>query len=194
LYISDAQNKAAGEFVDLVANKLGAGRAVHPETAIATTARLAGSLLFRSFNLNVQSAQPGTVVLSNEANQEGPQLISILSAMLQHFGIPLNQEGLGGEPSNRGGAPKLSAVESLGLLQAEAMHIVENNGLGLKEAAQAAAIATAFIVKECSREIGPEVGVNIATYGFIEGCKTMPPSISAAPTSSTKNKPWYKLW
>lgn len=186
MQISEAQNKAAGEFVDLVATKLGSGRAVPSETAIASIARLAGSLLFRSFNLDVQCAEPGTAVLSNEANEEGPQLVSIMSAMVQQFGITLNREKLAGGPLRRGGVPELSLVESLALLQADAMQIVKNNGLKLTEAAQAAAMATAFVVKECSRDLGPEVSFNIATYGFIEGCKTVPPTDSAGPSTSTK--------
>jgi hypothetical protein len=182
VHISEAQYKAAGELVDLVANKLGSGRAVQPETAIASTARLAGSFLFRSFGLNVPGAQPGTVVLSNEANEEGPQLINIMSAMLHHFGVTVNQNMLGKKASKRGGAADLSVVESLALLQNDAMRIVEANGLGLKEAAQAAALATAFVVKECSRNLGAEVSFNIATYGFIAGCKTVPPAIGTSRT------------
>lgn len=194
LQISEAQNKTAKELVDLVAGKLGSGRAVHPETAIASTARLAGSLLFRSFGLNVADIQPGTAVLSDVANEEGPELINIMSAMLHHFGVTLNQERLSEEASRSSGAVKLSVVESLALLQNDAMHIVKANELELKEAAQAAALATAFVVKECSRNLGIEVSFNIATYGFIEGCKTMPPAISSKPISPGQKKPWYKLW
>lgn len=195
LHISEAQNKAAGQFVDLVASKLGAGRAVHSETAIACAARMAGSLLFRSFELSVQHAQPGQVVLSNEANEQGPQLANILSAMLQHFGISLNQEMLGGDSASRGGSPELSTVQSLALLQESALSIASNNELKLNEAAHAAAMATAFIVKECAPALTAEVGFNIAVYSFIEGCKTMPPLIVGYPMAApTQKKPWYKLW
>lgn len=194
MQISAAQNRAAGEFVDLFAGKLGSGRAVHSETAIASAARLAGSLLFRSFELNVQPAQPGTVVLSNEANEQGPQLIEVLSAMLQHFGVRLDHEKLGGETTKGGNSPQLSPVESLALLQEEALDIAAQNGLNLKEAAQAAAMATAFVVKECAPTLGPEVGFNIAAYGFIEGCKTVPPVIDGKKAARTEKKPWYKLW
>ena len=194
MQISTAQNKTAGEFVDLVASKLGSGRAVHSETAIASTARLAGSLLFRSFNLDTSSNDPGTVVLSNQANDEFPQLIGIMSTMLEHFGISLNQNILGGVSLDRGIATELSLVESLELLQEDAIRISSNNGLDLKEAAQAAAMATAFVVKECLVNLGLEVCYNIATYSFIEGCKTVPPEIGAKSAPSTGKKPWYKLW
>ncbi len=69
------------------------------------------------------------------------------------------------------------------------MYIARNNGLGLKEAAQAAAMATAFVVKECSRNLGPEVGFNVAAYGFIEGCKTVPPAIGKDSKSPAEKKP-----
>jgi len=194
MQISKEQNKAAGELVDLVASKLGKGRAVHSETAIACIARLAGSLLFRSFDFNVQGQQPGTVILSNEANEEGPQLISIMLTMLQHFGVSLNQEMIGSESSKSGGTPQLSLLESLALLQEDAMRIAQNNGLGMKEMAWAGAMATAFVVKECANNIGSETGFNIAVYSFIEGCKTMPPFVRSNSTPPNEKKPWYKLW
>jgi hypothetical protein len=194
LHISPAQHKSAGEFVDLVASKLGSGRAVQSETAIASSARLAGSLLFRSFELNIQLAQPGSIILSDEANEQGPQLIGTMSALLQHFNVSLSEAKLGSEPSKRGSPPQLSPLESLSLLQEEALQIARSNGLSLKEAAHAAAMATAFILKECAPSIGSEVGFNIAAYSFIEGCKTVPPIIGLAQAQPTGKKPWYKLW
>lgn len=194
MQISPAQNKSAGEFVDLVASKLGSGRAVKAEIAIASAARLAGSFLYRSFELDVRLAEPGTVILSEEANEQGPQLIGIMAAMLQHYSISLDQAKLGGEPLKRGDPPQLSTVESLSFLQEDALQIAESNGLSLKDAAMAAALATAFIVKECAPKTGAEIGFNIAAYSFIEGCKTVPPVIGAAQTPLSKKKPWYKLW
>jgi hypothetical protein len=173
----EAQNKVAGVFVDLVAARAGAGRAVHAETAIATAARLSGSLLLRSFNLDIQKFDPGSVLLSEKANEEGPQLINILGSMLQKFGVSLDKTKLGGSNALRGEEPKLSVVQSLTLLQGEAVRIAEENGLSLKEAAQSAAMATAFIVKECAGSIGGEVGFNVAIYGLIEGSKTVPPRL-----------------
>jgi len=192
MQITEAQNKVAGQLVDLVAESLGAGRAVHPETAIASSARLAGSLLFRSFSLNIQNVEPGTVVLSNEANEQGPQLINILGAMLQHLGVSLDAQKLRKHPKSRGREPELSVLQSLSLLQEGALKAASEGGLQLKEAAYAAAVATAFIVKECAKDIGSEIGFNIATYGFIEGTKTAPPRLG--PERGAEKKPWYKLW
>lgn len=173
----DAQNKVAGALVDLVAARSGTGRAVHAETAIASAARLSGSLLLRSFNFDIQKLNPGSVLLSDEANEEGPQLINIFGAMLQNFGVMLDNTKLGGDGALRGEEPRLTVVQSLALLQEDAIRIAGENGLNLKEAAQSAAMSTAFIVKECAKNISGEVGFNVALYGFIEGSKTVPPRL-----------------
>jgi len=194
LNISDAQNRATGEFVDLVANKIGSGRAIHPETAISSAARLAGSLLLRSFNLSIGSVEPGTVLLSNEANEKGPLLVGTVAAFLSKSGISLDKSLLGGEQSKRGAEPNLTVLQTLSTFQEDALQISSKNGLSLEEAAQSAALATGFIVKECAGNIGAEVGFNVAAYGFIEGCKTAPPVLSHLASTSQKKKPWYKAW
>ncbi|WP_431633823.1 hypothetical protein ACQVBX_09340 [Dyella sp. KULCS107] len=184
----DAQNKVAGLFVDLVAARAGTGRAVHAETAIAAAARLSGSLLLRSFNLDINKFEPGSVLLSEKANEEGPQLINILGSMLQNFGVVLDKSKIGGSNALRGEEPKLSVVQSLVLLQEDAVRIAEENRLSLKEAAQSAAMGTAFIVKECAGKIGAEVSFNVALYGVIEGSKTVPPRLQLP------KKPSWKFW
>ncbi|RBP48257.1 hypothetical protein DES53_1011058 [Roseimicrobium gellanilyticum] len=192
MQISEAQHKTAGELVELIAARLGSGRAVHPHTAIASSARLAGSLLLRSFNLNIHDVTPGTVVLSNEANEQGPQLVNIFGSLLQHFGVQFDPAKLGGD-HKRGEDPELTTLQSLSLLQDEAMEIARKNAVPLKEAAHAAAMATAFIAKECTKDVGAETAFNIAVHGFIEGSKTSPPH-PASPSVSGEKKPWYKLW
>ncbi|HEU4373495.1 MAG TPA: hypothetical protein VFS02_08395, partial [Telluria sp.] len=41
----------------------------------------------------------------------------------------------------------------------------------VEQTAQAAALATCFVVKECASQIGAESGLNVAAYGLHEGCK-----------------------
>lgn len=194
MHISQGQQRAAGAIVDLIANRIGSERAVHPETAVTCAARLAGSLLLRSFGLKLESFAPGSVLLSNEANERGPQLMGILGGALQSMGVALDKTKLGGDSAMRGQAPKLTLVESLELLQDDAMRIANECGLGPEEGAQAAALATAFIVRECAKDIGGEVGFNAAAYGFIEGCKTVPPAQRLAVAAPKDKKPWYKPW
>lgn len=174
--LSKSQLDAAGPFTDLIANTLGGeGRAVQTETAIASIARLSGSLLLRSFNFDLRKSEPGTVILSDEANIKGPELINIAASIVQRLGLELNATRA--RTKGRGHVPNLSFLESMTLLQTPAMQICKDHDLTLEQGAQAAAVATGFIVKECARSIDVEVAFNVAVYGVIEGSKTIPPRV-----------------
>ena len=192
MWITDEQNQATGEYVELLAG-MGSGRAVHAETAIAASARLSGSLLLRSFGFDLESAQPGTVLLSNEANEKYPTLANLVLSFLDKSGIQLDSTKFGGAPEQRGSAPQLDVQQSLSLLQGPALEIARRHSLSLEQAAQSAALATAFIVKECSPSIGAETAFNVAVYGFIEGSKTAPPRLAPAAGARTR-RPWYTFW
>lgn len=192
--IANAQNKAAGELVDLVASRIGQNRAIHPETAISASARLSGSLLLRSFNLNHENMDSGTIILSNEANEKGPMLVNTLAAFLSASNVSLDPQKLGGEAAHRGEEPRIDILGVLSLLQEEAIKISERNSLGQEQAAQAAALATGFVIKECAPQISAETGFNIAVFGFVEGSKTVPPDIAASQRVQDRAKPWYKFW
>ena len=149
----ERQNKAAGAFVDMIASGLGNGRAVDSATAIICSTRIAGNLLFQSFGFNMKELTSGTVILSEEANEQGPELINILAASLQHHEIPLNEATLS-QQQIKPEEFKLDTLETLGLFQKTAQNIARENNLNFKEAAQSAAMATAFIVRECAANIG----------------------------------------
>jgi hypothetical protein len=133
------------------------------------------------------------VILSNEANIKGPQLVRIIEAFLSNAGILLDKSLLGGEKAQRGAEPELSTLQTLLLLQTDALNISKRNGLSLEQAAHSAALATAFIVKECARNIPAEIGFNVAAFGIVEGSKTAPPPITQD-SSTPSTKPWYRLW
>lgn len=173
IQLSKIQLEAAGPLTDLVAKLLGKDRAVQTETAIASIARLSGSLLLRSFNFDLSKSAPGTVILSEEANTKGPELINIAASVVRRFGCELDPAR--GGKKGRGHPPNLSFLESMRLLQAPAIKICQDNSLNFEQGAQSAAVATGFIVKECARSIDLEVAFNAAVYGFIEGSKTVPP-------------------
>jgi hypothetical protein len=59
---------------------------IHPATVIAASARMAGTYLFRSFELNLQGVKPGQVVLSAQAAQREGELIQVALGSLARFG------------------------------------------------------------------------------------------------------------
>jgi len=182
---------AAGAMAEVFATLLGKDRAVHPETVIASAARMAGTMLFRSFGFDTSTMPPGACVLSEEANERGPELANIVAMMLEQYGLQADKNKL--TAGNRGEPPKLTVLETQTVLGADLEHIRQQHQLSLDDGARACALTTAWLIRECSPQIGPEVGYNVAMYGFIEGTKTV--SYSDEKRKPRKKKrAWYQFW
>ncbi len=199
--ITKNQHAAVNDIIEMVVTVIGNGsREIDTTEAISSTARLAGSFLFRSFGFKIDDAKPGTVMLSEEANIKGPQLVSITQAVLQKFGIQIY-------PSKMSNGNQKQAtsnfVDLIGKLQVPAFEIMKSNDLSYDQMAQCAAIATAFIIQQ-SNNITPEQGFGTAVYHYIEGSKTYPPDFDLKVENKMKArkeakpddkiKPWWKIW
>ena len=188
MQITPNQNKAAGEIVELIANNIGENRAIHPATAISTCSRLSGSFLFRSFNIELKDAKPGSAVLSEQANTEGPKLVNIVAAVLHNFGISLDAKKM--EVATIGKS-NLEFLEAMQKCQSKAFEIMKNNNLNHVEMAQACAMSTAFVIEQCKNDLQIENGFQTAGYGIVEGSKTVPPTTGSGPIEKKK---WYQFW
>ena len=170
--ITENQNKAVNGIVEMIVNVIGKGsREIDTTEAISSSARLAGSFLFRSFEFEVNDAKPGTVMLSEEANTKGPQLVSITQAVLQKFGIQIDNTKMSNGNQKQA---ESNFLDVIGQIQNPALEIMKDNELSYEQMAQSSAIATAFIIQQ-SNNIRPEEGFGIAIYHYIEGTKTYPP-------------------
>ena len=201
--ITKNQNDAVNDIVEMVVDVIGNGsRELDTTEAISSTARLAGSFLFRSFDFNIADAKPGTVMLSEEANIKGPQLVNITHAVLQNFGIQIDNDKMSNGSQKHAGS---NFVDVIGKIQNPALTIMKKRELSFEQMAQSTAIATAFIIQQ-SGNIAPEEGFGIAIYHYIEGSKTFPPELGETiknsdlkngedqNVSETQPKPWWKIW
>jgi hypothetical protein len=205
MQLSQNQNKAVDDIIEMVVSVIGNGsREIDTADAISSTARLAGSFLFRSFGFKINNAKPGTVMLSEEANTKGVQLVNITYAVLQNFGIQIDNNkmnnGIQKQPTN-------NFIDVIKKMQTPAQEIMKKNDLSYEQMAQSAAIATAFIIQQ-STNITPEEGLGTAIYSYIEGTKTCPPEFPNEPEKTGKaetittvhtnskniSKPWWKFW
>jgi hypothetical protein len=202
---TENQNKAVDEIIEMVVSVIGNGsREIDTTEAISSTARLAGSFLFRSFEFPTNDAKPGTVMLSEEANTKGPQLVNITHAVLHNMGIQIDNSKMARGDQQQAESNFLDVIEKV---QSPALEIMKKNDLNYEQMAQSAAIATAFIIQQ-SNNIAPEQGFGTAIYHYIEGTKTLPPEFgnksdktSNIQSSSEESlnpkedsKPWWKFW
>lgn len=171
--LSKPQLAAAEEFADATLDELETAAGVHPETAVAAVAGMAGSFLLRSFGFELEPLAPGTVILSDEANLQGPRLIQILGGVLAHGGVELDREILsrGPDPDRR---PQLDFLSAQAALESPFAAVRARKELAPREAAEAAAAATGFLIQQFAEDLDPSIAFGLAVYGFIEGAKTVP--------------------
>jgi len=170
---SKQQIDAAQEFANVTLSALKLGQGVHAETVVAATARMAGTYLFRSFGLKLPGVKPGQAVLSEAANEQGPLLIQIAGGVLSRIGIKLDNSQSGGVASSKN-KPMLEFLDTQKKLEPLYAPIRARRGLSAPEAAQAAAVATALLIRHFAKVLDPNIAFTIAAYGFIEGSKTAP--------------------
>lgn len=177
--LKEAQLQAASEFGTVALQAFDQGGTFPAEIVIGSLARMAGSFLFRSFELPLTGIQPGAVVSSEQANQHGPRLVQILEGVLQTVGVDLDSSKLSASQSAVKGL-KEPFLQTQGFLEGPFVAIRDKYGLEDGEAADSAAVATALLIKNCSTLLDPYAGFALAVYGFIEGSKTVPGTDSAA--------------
>ena len=198
--ITKNQNDAVNDIVEMIVNVIGNGsREIDTTEAISSTARLAGSFLFRSFEFKIKDAKQGTVILSEEANIKVPLLVNITHAVLQNFGIQIDNNKMSNGNQKHA---ESNFVDVISKLQVPALDIMKKRELSYEQMAQSSAIATAFIIQQ-SGNITPEEGFGIAIYHYIEGAKTNPPEFNSVAKNESKNqeekyndgqtKPWWKI-
>jgi len=153
--------------------------------------------MYRSFDFD-KAIEPGTAVLSDQANIHGPKLMNIMFATLQQLGDEVGQDSLNSEYASAKFS-QLTFRESHDRLAPFFLKYCEVTPMALQDAALGAAIATGILVHDCREVLSADKGSAIGVYGFVEGTKTAPfplasgdsPSLTASPD---KKKPWYKVW
>jgi hypothetical protein len=160
------------EIVDLIATKIGnEKREIHPETAIASCARLAGLFLFLSCNFNIDNLEQGSILLSEEANDTGCKMLNYLGSEINNYGLQINKKKIGKKGTEK---VTLNYIETLEKIQTPALAIIKKYNLNSNDAILAALKATAFILFNVSAKVDATEGFTIAAHSFVEASKTVP--------------------
>jgi hypothetical protein len=146
---------------------------VQHNQAIAACARMAGSYLFRSFDLHLPGVLPGQAVLAAEATEQSPMLLRVAAGILANLGIII-----AGSPADpvvdEKFKPLLAFLETQRLLEPLFSPIQSKYSFGYRHAAQAAAIGTALLIHHFARHLEPNIAFGLAAYAFVEGSQTAP--------------------
>lgn len=165
----------AADLLNRALRKLLTGeQGIHAETVIAAAARLAGTLLLRDLVPSVDQMEPGTAVLSDAADQQGPQLLELVFATLRQLGhADLDASTLGGHEETTA-LSRLSLAQTQSLFSPWCEKIAEVTDLSRREMAAAAAVTTAMLIHDCREVLNIHAGCAIAVYGIVEAIKTVP--------------------
>ena len=152
----------------------------HAETLIAAAARMAGTMLFHSLSPGLDHLPPGTVCLTDQANEQGPKLMQLMFATLGQLGHKdIDRQTLVGN-SGRSARSRLSLAETQEMLEPWYRKIQGLCGLSLREVADAGAIATAMLIHDCRSVLPVPTGCAIAVDGMVESAKTVPQRVAEA--------------
>ena len=174
--IKKEQIECAKEFENLIFDSLQSEKGIHAETAVAASARMAGTFLFRSFGFPIKGIEPGQPVFSDAANEQGPKLMGLLDSALKQMGLNIDQKQLE-TADHTSNPPMFDLLEMQEKLEPGMTLIKERLVLSYQEMAESAAICTASIIVKCSKVLTPNVAFKIAVFGMVEGSKTAPRTI-----------------
>lgn len=158
----------------------------HAGTVLSVAARLAGTSLFRA--IHKQDFEPGVVVLSEEANQEYPQLLNLFAYYAKQNGIDvLSRPVVTQFPE--GDKPRMELAEVQAEYQDQYNAIMKKHGLDYLDGARAGMIVCSMVFQyHCTKvkDIDPFVGTGIIAMGVVEGAKTAPPRLGTAPAKKER--------
>ncbi len=164
---------AAKEIYTWLVSKLQKDASVHIGTLVSAAARLGGASLYRSFNFEDGKVAPGTVVLSEEANQEWPKLMSMLLSTLKANGVQVDPAKFVMQTPEQH-KPQKTILELQAELQGSFNQLMIKHGLDYRQGAYAAANACAIAILKSRLLVDPHITCGLAALGFVEGSKTAP--------------------
>jgi hypothetical protein len=173
--IARRRQAAAVDVVAMLEEQFDTWFASNAATLLHACAWLAGTSLFRSFEFDPNS-EPGTPVLSDQANLEGVKLLKVFMFLLKKDGIDLKPDDLAAElpPADK---PVKTILEVQEQFQQRYNEIMRDHSFDYAEGAKTGAVACTRLVKiHClnRKDLEPRAAVSIVSMGFVEGSKTAP--------------------
>ena len=142
--IAKRRQAAANEVIAMLEEQYDTIFASHAGTLLRAAAWLAGTSLYRSFGFKADIA-PGSPVLSDKANEEGPKLLKVFMFLVDKLGIKLKPDGFISEiPAEQG--PNKDIVQVQEMFQERYNEIMKQHGFDYADGARTGAVTCALLV------------------------------------------------
>ena len=171
-----AQVEAAKAICNMAIERLRTNNGVHAETAIFAAAGIAGTWALRSCGLPMETLTPGTAIFSEVSDERGQHALRVVTDFLAGAEIPMDKGRMHAAPASEH-EPHLTLIEIQTRLEPACLAIAENHSLTGPERTEAAALATAMLIRMCVQVLDPTTAYAIAIAGLVGGCKTVPLSL-----------------
>jgi hypothetical protein len=166
---------AAKEVMGIFDKHFRTPQGIHPGTVLSAGAWLAGTSLYRSFGYT-QNPEPGTVMLSEKANQQFPKLINLFTYYMVQGGTPIKPEQFILQIPDAS-KPVKTILQIQEAHQDEYNAIMKRHNLNYLEGARAGIIVCSMLFNyHCVKrqDLNPRLGAGIISMGIVTGAKTVP--------------------
>lgn len=193
--------RAADLYVAVLRQYFAEQYADHPQTMIACSSRMAGTLMLRSFAGDLGRYQPGHLLNLPQIQERSAHLSTLLNTTLQQLGDVINFD-LAQAALDTNNISRMSLLQTQTEFEPVFTGMANTIGLSLPQAACAACLASAVLVHEAQRKIDLHCAYITAVYGHVEALKTVPAplrndeklDLSAFSPKPAVKKPWYQFW
>ena len=171
---------AAREVMGIFDRHFRTPQGIHPGTVLSAGAWLAGTSLYRSFGYP-QNPEPGTVMLSEKANQEFPKLIDLFTYYVVQGGTPIKPEQFILQIPDAF-KPLKTILQIQEAHQDEYNAIMKRHNLDYLDGARAGIIVCSMLFNyHCVKrqDLDPRLGAGIISMGIVTGAKTVPAPLKA---------------
>ncbi len=164
--------EAATDIYNSTLQLLKDGRGVHAETAVAAFAALCGEGLLRACSIDLSQFPQGGFVLVDEISDSGPRLLGYLELVLNDFKISHADDWNAKIPPQN--QPKKDPLMLAQDLRPAVSELYRKHRLDYSQSAQATCTALAYLIRDCSQALSPQISVLIANHVLLRAAKSVP--------------------
>ena len=167
--------EAATEVLRIFDRDFRTPQGTHPGTVLSAAAWLAGTSLYRSFEY-AQNPEPGTVMLSEKANQAFPKLLDLFTYYMFQSGTQIKPEQFILQIPEAF-KPQKTVLQIQEAHQEEYNAIMKRHHLDYLDGARAGVIVCSMLFNyHCVKrqDLDPRLGAGIISMGIVTGAKTAP--------------------